>query len=93
MDHASDVIISSRIDQSLLSKIEQSFGGYGIEKPPTSESAAHHYDSLGAHGTLYLLRDTHPHLYKKYTMLFNKVLDVQINNEEGYWDSVKNDNS
>jgi hypothetical protein len=93
LDHASDVIISNRIDQSALIKIEQTFGGYGIEKPPTSDSAAHHYDSLGAHGTLYLLRDVQPSVYRKYMLMFDKILGVQVSNKEGYWNSVKDSNS
>lgn len=89
LDHASDVVLSERIDTSNLIKIEQQFGGYGVDKPPTKDSAAFHYDSLGAHGTLYLLQDAQPNMYKKYTMLFDKVLNVTVKNQVGYWESIR----
>jgi hypothetical protein len=89
LDHASDVILSDRIDNSTLTKIEQTFGGYGVDKLPTADSAMFHYDSLGAHGTLYLLKDVQSTMYKKYMLLFDKVLGVTVRNQEGYWESVR----
>jgi hypothetical protein len=88
-DHASDVIISNRIDTSSLLKIEQDFGGYGVDKIPTPQSCLHHYDSLGAHGTLYLIKKSHPEAYKKYMLLFEKVLGIKEVNQIGYWETIR----
>jgi len=88
-DHASDVLITDRLDQSDLTLIEQHLGGYHCYKPPTPDITAYHYDSLGEMGTMFMLESTHPMLYKKYRLLFEKVLDIKIINQPGYWEEVR----
>lgn len=88
-NHESDVVISNRIDESQLEIIEQQIGGYGVDKPAWKDMCAYHYDSLGDFGTMYMLQQTHPEAYKKYMLLFNKVLHLEVNNIPGYWEAMK----
>ena len=88
-DHNLDVIITKRIVDSNLQIIEQEFGGYHCFKPPKETDLAYHYDGLTAEGSLYMIKDTNPGLYKKYVLFFEKILNVKIENEPGHWENIK----
>jgi hypothetical protein len=88
-DHNLDVIISNRILESNLDIIEQDFGGYHCFKPPKITDLAYHYDGLTSEGSLYMIEDTHPGIYKKYVFFFEKVLHAVIENEPGKWETIK----
>jgi len=90
-DHNLDVIISDRILGSNLTIIEQDFGGYHCFKPPKATDLAYHYDGLTSEGSLYMIKDTHPVIYKKYVLFFEKVLNAVIENEQGKWEKIKAD--
>jgi hypothetical protein len=88
-DHNLDVILSSKILSSGLKILEQDFGGYHCEYLPNENSLAYHYDGLTSEGSLYILKDTHPGLYKKYVFFFEKVLGAVIENKSGKWETIK----
>lgn len=88
-DHMADIVVSQRLHDSDLKLIEQQIGGYHCVKPLTDKSVAYHYDSLGYAGSLYHLKPLYPKVYKQYKMLFEKVLNVPITNQEGYWEEVR----
>lgn len=88
-DHNLDVILSNKILISGLKILEQDFGGYHCEYLPDKSSLAYHYDGLTSEGSLYILKDTHPSIYKKYVFFFEKVLNAVIENEPGKWERIK----
>jgi hypothetical protein len=88
-EHMADIIVSKRIHYSNLQLIEQTVGGYHCVKPICADSIAYHYDSLGYAGTLYHLKQYHPSLYKQYKMFFETILNVPINNQQGYWEQIR----
>ena len=88
-DHNLDVILSNKILSSGLKILEQDFGGYHCEYPPDESSLAYHYDGLTSEGSLYILKDTHPSIYRKYVFFFEKVLNTVIENEPGKWETIK----
>ena len=90
-DHNLDVIITNRILESNLDIIEQDFGGYHCFKPPKATDLAYHYDGLTSEGSLYMIKDTHPSIFKKYVFFFEKILNAKIENEPGKWEKIKAD--
>lgn len=87
-EHNADKMISKLIDNSDLLRIEQQLGGYYGFKWLTLDSYAHHYDSLKEIGTLYLLEWIRPDAYQEYKDLFERRLNIKIENDETYWDRV-----
>ena len=87
-DHAADVTVTNRIDQSDLRMIEQTVGGYHCYKPLTKQHCAYHYDSLGAPGTFYMIEDVYPALYKKCKLMLD-VLNVKIENDVDHWERIR----
>lgn len=88
-DHASDVIVTNRIDQSDLQPIEQPFGVCYPLAEPVQGHCAYHYDSFGTPGTFYMLERSHPSLYKKYMMFIEHVLKEKLTNEPTHWDEIR----
>jgi hypothetical protein len=84
-----DILVSKRLHSSNLQLIEQTVGGYHCVKPIRADSIAYHYDSLGYAGTLYHLKQHHSSLYKQYRMFFEEILNVPINNQQEYWEQIR----
>ena len=89
--HTADIIVSERLHASDLTLIEQTMGGYHCVKPLTKDSLAYHYDSLGYAGTLYHLETTHPKVYTQYKTFFERILNVPVINQVGYWENVRDE--
>lgn len=86
-EKTSDILVSKRIDESELPKIQQTFGAYHCLHPLTEDSQVMHYDSFEDDGSFINLRHTHPDKYARYSILLEKVLNVQVTNVEGLWES------
>jgi len=88
LHHMADRLVSERIAKSNLTKIEQNFGGYHFIKELNKDSIIYHYDSFDSSGSLYNLKKYHSLNYRKYLFIFEKILDVKINNQENYWENL-----
>ena len=86
--HNSDVLLSNRIADSQLQIIEQDIGSYNVSKPLTDRTLFHHYDTLGPDGSFYKIKELYPELYQKYFLFFEKVLNIKVQNQPGYWEDV-----
>ena len=81
-----DVIISKRINDSGLQKIQQTVGAYHCLHPLTLESQVMHYDDFTASGSLINLQLVRPDIYMQYSMLIEHVLGQKITNQVGFWE-------
>lgn len=88
-EHASDVIVTERIKQSSLQLLQQPFGCCYPLAEPVQDHSAFHYDSFGTPGTMYLLEQSHPALYKKFMMYIKHVLKEDLKNDRGHWEAVR----
>jgi hypothetical protein len=89
----SEIIVSNRIDQSSLPKIQQTIGAYHCLHPLKYRHQFIHYDSFAEDGTFINLRSVFPDKYTRYKLLLERVLGVQITNEEGVWEQIMKDYS
>jgi hypothetical protein len=89
----SDILVSNRIDESNLPKIQQTIGAYHCLHPLTTKHQFMHYDSFGEDGTFISLQAVHPDKYARYCILLERVLKVQVKNEEGTWEKIMHDYS
>ena len=83
--HNLDVIISNRIENSSLPKIEMDFGGYLNISGLNERSIFHHYDHGNEEGCMYLMKDTHPQQLADIVSFFDKELRMHINPRSDYW--------
>jgi hypothetical protein len=86
-EKTSDIIVSRRIDESNLPKIQQTIGAYHCLHPLTEDSQVIHYDSFEDDGSFINLKYTHPDKYSRYSILLEKVLNVKVTNVEGIWEA------
>ena len=89
--HNADVLMSNRITDSTLPRIEQHIGGYHCLKPITPEHTFYHYDNFGEEGTLYSIEPMHPEQYKKYINFFKQALNIKFSSDTdrtGHWDRI-----
>lgn len=86
-EKTSDLLVSKRIDDSGLPIIQQTIGAYHCLHPLTANSQLQHYDSFSEDGSLISLRHTHPDKYTRFSLLLENVLNVQVTNVEGLWES------
>lgn len=87
--HIADRMLSSNINNSNLTIINQTVGGYHCIKAVNSRSLAYHYDTIGPEGSLYHLKNRHPTDYQRAILLFEKILNMKITNKEGFWENVR----
>lgn len=86
-EKTSDIIVSRRINESNLPKIQQTIGAYHCLHPLTEDSQVIHYDSFEDDGSFINLKYTHPDKYSRYSILLEKVLNVKVTNVEGIWEA------
>ena len=88
-NHEADVILSNKINQTELTIVEQTIGGYHTDFMPNKNTVFYHYDDLGDDGSLYLLEAVDAVKYKRITMFFETILNIKITNQPSYWDQFK----
>lgn len=88
LEHNADIEVTRRIDSSNLKIIDQDFGGYACFKPVNKNSIAYHYDEVGAEGTFFNLKDSHPDIFLKYKLIFERVFGIEVKDNTGYWEKI-----
>jgi len=92
-DKLADGFLSKKIDESGLQLIDQKVGAYHCLKPLTKDTQVIHYDELDYDGSFINLEEMYPVVYKKYKLLIENVLGLEITNQKNYWENIRAKNS
>ena len=86
--HNADKITSNKIDQSCLTIMEQDIGGYHCLTHLKQHHLMYHYDAFKESGSLYNLKPLFFNDYQKYMRILKTILNVDVTNQEGYWENI-----